>query len=163
MSKLYDITERYNNIMELIENPEIDFDTIAFAINEIQEEFSEKADNIARLIKELTLTAAMIKEEETRLSNRRKSFEKRAVNLKTYLEDNMKLTNQTKLKTAYFSFNIQNNPPSVEVLDDKMIPEEFKIREEVVNIDKKEILRRLKNEETIPGVNMKVTSGLRIR
>lgn len=163
MSRLYDISERYNNIMDLVENPDLDFELIKEALNEVQDEFSEKADNIARFIKELTLTAAMIKEEENRLAARRKSFENRANSLKDYLEDNMKVTNQKKLKTSYFTFNIQNNPPSIIVVDESLIPEELKSTEIITKVDKKSILKLLKDDIEVKGIELKQTESLRIR
>lgn len=163
MSRLYDISERYNNILDLVENTDLDFELIKEALNEVQDEFSEKADNIARFIKELTLTAAMIKEEENRLAARRKSFENRANSLKDYLEDNMKVTNQKKLKTSYFTFNIQNNQPSIIVVDESLIPEELKSTEIITKVDKKSILKLLKDDIEVKGIELKQTESLRIR
>lgn len=163
MSTLYDITSRYNNIAELLDNPDVPMEAIEEALSSISDEFNEKADNIARFIKDLNATALSIKEEETRLANRRRSFENRANGLKEYLESNMKAMNIKKVKTNFFTFNIQANPSSVEIIDESVIPEEFKTTETVVKIDKKAILKALKEEAEIDGVKIKQTEGLRIR
>lgn len=163
MSTLYDITSRYNNVAELLDNPDVPIEVIEEALSEISDEFNVKADNIARFIKDLNATALSIKEEETRLANRRKAFENRANGLKDYLEANMRAMNVKKVKTNFFSFNIQANPSSVEILDETLIPEEFKTIETVTKIDKKALLKAVKETGEIAGVSLKTSEGLRIR
>ena len=126
------------------------------------EELEVKAENIAKLIKTLEVDIAGFKEEEKRLSDRRKSLENRVKNLKEYLDGAMKLTSKTKFKGKLFSFNIQKNAPGVSILDEKLIPKEYLIEQAPV-IDKKAILNDLKNGEDIPGVEIKQTESLRIR
>lgn len=163
MSTLYDITSRYNNVAELLDNPDVPMEVVEEALSSISDEFNVKADNIARFIKDLNATATSIKEEEIRLSNRRRSFENRANGLKDYLEANMRAMNVKKVKTNFFSFNIQSNPASVEILDETLIPEKFKSVETVTKIDKKALLKAVKETGEIAGVSLKTSEGLRIR
>ena len=163
MSTLYDITNRYNNVAELLDNPDVPMEVVEEALSSISDEFNVKADNIARFIKDLNATAASIKEEEIRLANRRRSFENRANGLKDYLEANMRAMNIKKVKTNFFSFNIQSNPASVEILDETLIPKEFKSVEPVTKIDKKALLKAVKETGEIAGVSLKTSEGLRIR
>ena len=68
-----------------------------------------KADNYAKIIREMNATAEVIKQEEARLSARRKSLENRSAALKNRLEENMRFIDKKKFKTDLFSFNIQTN------------------------------------------------------
>ena len=160
--KLYELTESYLNLQELLENPEVPQDLITSALEQVGEELEVKAENIAKLIKTLEVDIAGFKEEEKRLSDRRKSLENRVKNLKEYLDWAMKATGKTKFKGKLFSFNIQKNAPGVSILDEKLIPKEYLIEQAPV-IDKKAILNDLKNGEDIPGVEIKQTESLRIR
>ena len=160
--KLYELTENYLNLQELLENPEVPQDLITSALEQVGEELEVKAENIAKLIKSLEVDIAGFKEEEKRLSDRRKSLENRVKNLKEYLDGAMKATGKTKFKGKLFSFNIQKNAPGVSILDEKLIPKEYLIEQAPV-IDKKAILNDLKNGEDIPGVEIKQTESLRIR
>ena len=83
--KLYELTENYLNLQELLENPEVPQDLITSALEQVGEELEVKAENIAKLIKTLEVDIAGFKEEEKRLSDRRKSLENRVKNLKEYL------------------------------------------------------------------------------
>ena len=73
----------------------------------------------------------------------------------------MKLTNKTKFKKGTFSFNIAKNPPSVEITNADIIPDDYKPLIEV--LDKKAILEDLKAGIDIQGVNLKQSESLRIR
>ena len=53
MANLYEITERYNNLLDLLDNEEITQDILNNALNEVQDEFNEKALNIVKFIKNL--------------------------------------------------------------------------------------------------------------
>ena len=74
----------------------------------------------------------------------------------------MKVTGKNKFKGQLFSFSIQKNPPSLNVDDEKLIPEEYWIEQAPV-LDKKTLLAALKSGEEIPGVSIKQTESLRIR
>lgn len=131
------------------------------SLGEVDGEIEEKAENIAKLIKTIDLEVKVIKEEETRLSNNRKAMENKSKALKDYLEGAMMSTGKTKFKGNLFSFNIQKNAPSVDIIDENLIPKEFIEFEPIVK--KKEILAALKNGEVIEGVRLKQTESLRIR
>ncbi|XZM32290.1 siphovirus Gp157 family protein [Clostridium perfringens] len=159
--KLYELAQNYLNLQELLENPEVPKELILESLGEVDGEIEEKAENIAKLIKTVDLEIKAIKEEETRLSNNRKAMENKSKALKDYLEGVMISTGKTKFKGNLFSFNIQKNAPSVDVIDENLIPKEF--IEFEPKVKKKEILVALKNGEVIEGVRLKQTESLRIR
>lgn len=160
--KLYELAENYLNLQELLENEEIDQELIVNALDEVGGELEDKAENIAKLIKTLEVDINGYKTEEKRLTDKRKSLENRVKSLKEYLDSAMKITGKTKFKGQLFSFNIQKNTPSVNILDDELIPEKYFIEQDPV-LDKKSLLADLKNGEEIPGAEIKQTESLRIR
>ena len=162
MSSLYQLTENYNNILELADNPEVTEDMIKEALDSISEEIELKAVNIAKLIKSIESDIAGVKTEKDRLAAKEKSMSNKVKNLKEYLYSAMKLTGKEKIKTDLFSFNIQKNPASVNVISDTDIPEEFLV-EMPKQIDKKAILEKLKAGETVPGCELQQTTSLRIK
>lgn len=160
--KLYDLAQNYLNLQELLEDSEVPQDMLEASLNEVGEELEDKAENIAKLIKTLAIEAKALKEEETRLSNRRKSLENRSEWLKKYLDSSMKATGKTKFKGKLFSFSIQKNSPGVEILDEELIPERFYIEQEPV-LSRENLLKALKDGEDIPGAEIKQTESLRIK
>jgi len=58
--------------------------------------------------------------------------------------------------------SIQNNPPSVRVVNEELIPSHFMIPQPP-KLDKKTILQKLKDGEKVPGVELAQGRSLRIR
>ncbi len=161
MAKLYELTQNYNNLLELIDNPEVPVEMLKESLDNIGDEINTKLENVAKVIKSIEVDAKGLKEEEKRLADRRKSLENRIVNLKEYAENSMRATGIKKIKGKVFTLGIQKNASSVEITEEESIPEEyFAIEKKLV---KKDLLAALKEGKEVPGANIKQTESLRIR
>lgn len=143
--------------MVLMENGEDVTDTL----ESIEFDFEAKAENIAKLMAELTGNAESLKKEEERLYQRRKAIENNANTLKRYLETEMMNTGKTKFKTDLFSFGIQKNPPSLDISTEENIPDKYYVIER--KLQRAELLKDIKTGVEVEGVELKQTEGLRIR
>jgi predicted nuclease with TOPRIM domain len=161
MSKLYELTQNYQNLLDLLDNPEIPQDIIQEALNSVGEDIEVKVENIAKLIKSIEVDAKGFKEEEQRLATRRKSLENRIDSLKDYIEGAMRATSREKVKGKIFTLAIQKNAPSVDIVDLEAIPEEYFVVTK--ELTKKQILEALKAGIEVPGAQIKQTESLRIR
>ena len=155
---LYELSQNYLAVQEMDLEPE----TLKDTLDSIEEAIEVKAENIAKLIRNLEADKKAFEEEEKRFKEKKQAADNRIKSLKLYLEDNMRLTGKTKFKAGFFSFAIQNNPPSVEVFDEALLPERFLI-EQPPKIDRAGIKELLKAGEEVPGAELKQTEGLRIR
>lgn len=155
---LYELSVAFQEVQNMDLDPEVMQDTL----DSIEDAIENKAENIAKLIRNLESDVAAYKEEEDRLKTKRQATENKVKWLKTYLEDNMKLTGKTKFKSGMFNFSIQKNPASVNITDEKIIPEEFLIPQ-LPKIDKTSLKEILKRGIEVPGAELKQTEGLRIR
>ena len=162
MAKLYELSRNYNNLLELLDSPDLPAEMITGALNGIEEEITVKAENIAKLIKSLEVDVIGIREEEIRLQNRRHTVENKIAGLKAYLDEAMKATGIEKIKGNIFTIGFQKNPPSVEILNIKAIPGKYFVPQEPTP-NKKMILAELKEGQIIPGAGIKQDSSLRIR
>ena len=107
--RLYDLTEQFKILQDMAYDPEVDEQTLSDTMEALMGEIEEKADGYARIIVGMKADIEALRDEETRLSARRKSLENRQKYLKDTLEANMREIGKTKFKTALFSFNIQKN------------------------------------------------------
>lgn len=155
---LYELSLAFQDVQNMDLDPEVMKDTL----DSIEDAIESKAENIAKLIRNLESDVSAYKEEEERLKTKRQATENKVKWLKTYLEDNMKLTGKTKFKSGMFNFLIQKNPASVNITDEKIIPEEFLIQQPP-KVDKTSIKEILKKGIEVPGAELKQTEGLRIR
>ena len=155
---LYELSLAFQDVQNMDLDPEVMQDTL----DSIEDAIENKAENIAKLIRNLESDVSAFKEEEDRLKTKRQATENKVKWLKTYLEDNMKLTGKTKFKSGMFNFSIQKNPASVNITDEKIIPGEFLIPQPP-KVDKTSLKEILKRGIEVPGAELKQTEGLRIR
>lgn len=164
MAKLYEISDRYKNLDELLDNPELEDakETIRKALDDVDEEFDTKAENVAKVIKSKEVDYEGIDEEIKRLQARKKSLKGQVDNLKGYLFGYMKGLNKRKIKGKLFTLSVQKNSPSVDIEDVESLPQEYQIPQ-APKIDKKLLLNSLKNGAKIPGAKIRQSESLRIR
>lgn len=138
MATMYELTGDYNEVLELASNPDIDPQAIADTLEAINAEIEIKAENTAKVLRELEGMAATLKAEEQRLAARRKSIENNMDRIKTGLYEAMKTTGKTKFKTPLFSFAIAKNGGKIPVVvdvDTAELPDELVTITEKPNVD----------------------------
>lgn len=162
MASIYEIADKYKLIQQLIEEgaPE---EAFVEALNAIDGELAEKLESYAKVIKNVESDIAGIKTEKDRLGERQKAMESSIKRMKENMQFAMVTAGQTKVKGEKFNFTVQKNPPSLKVLDENLIPQDFVSIERVKNIDKKAILTELKNGVEIAGVEISQGESIRIR
>ena len=162
MASIYEIADKYRFIQQMIEEgtpPEV----FAEALRAVDGELAEKLENYAMIIKNIQSNIDGKKFEAKRLLERAKSEEESIKRMKENMQQAMEAAGQTKVKGEKFNFNVQKNPPSLKVLDENLIPQDFVSVEEIKIIDKKAILAELKNGVEISGVEIQQGESIRIR
>jgi len=157
---LFDLKDCYNNILNYLEE-EDDTDMIEI-LDGIQDEIGVKCENIARLIQSIKGEVDVLDKEAKRLQKKKKTRENKIKSLKNYVEVSMIMMDTKKIKTKYYDFSIQKNPPRLVVETEKYIPEKyFKLNRK---LDKRNLLQDIKQDKINPkGVMVEQTESLRIR
>lgn len=155
---LYELSVAFQEVQNMDLDPEVMKDTL----DSIGGTFENKAENMAKLIRNLESDRLAYKEEEDRLKTKRQAVENKLEWLKTYLKDCMKLTGKTKFKSGVFKFSIQKNPVSVNITNKKNIPEDYLIPQPP-KVNNTTLKKALKDGIEVPGAELKQTEGLRIR
>lgn len=155
--QLYELTEIYLSLKDM----DIEEGDLNAALENINDEIETKADNIAKVLRDFDGDIEALKSEEERLAKKRKAIENRQKQLKEYLQNAMLVLDKRKFKTDLFSFNIQKNAPSLRILDESKIPEDYyKIERKLNKNDLKEAVKNGLYEEAAELVQ---TESLRIR
>lgn len=164
MANIYDLTADMLRIQDMMTDPELDAQTLADTMEAVEGEFEQKAEDYAKVMKNLEGDAKAIKAEEERLAEKRRAIENNIKTMKMRLESSMTITGKTKFKTDLFSFGIQKNAPSVvmETEDISLIPAEYiRTKQE---IDKTALKDALKAGVSLEGIaHLEQTESLRIR
>lgn len=156
MATLYELTGQFNQVAEMLSEDEFN-PAVIDTLEAIDMAIEDKADGYARLIKNQEAASKSNAEEIKRLQARKKAIDNSVKNMKLSLQNAMNEIGKTKFKTDLFSFNIQKNQPSVEIVDENLIPDEFKKIK--VEFDKTAI----KEAGNVPGVELTQSESLRIR
>ena len=159
--KLYEITGEILELLMMAEDSELDQKMIRDTMEGLDFEFEEKAEAYAKVVKTLEMDIAGLDEEIQRMTKRKATIKNNIDRLKRSLEGAMIATGKRKFKTPLFGFGIQKNPPSLNVLDESKIPEEFWI-EQQPKLDKKAALAYVK-ENKVDWAELSQTESLRIR
>jgi hypothetical protein len=160
MSTLYDLSAKYQQVYEMDDiDPEVWTDTLL----SIDDAIEDKADGYAAVIKMYEGDNAAVKKEIERLQKIMKRNDNRVKAMKLNLQDSMTSLGKDKFSTTLNTFRIQNNPPSVQKIDESKLPERFVTVEEVKKIDKKAIIAEWKDtDKQIEGAEVVQTRSLRI-
>lgn len=162
MANIYELTNDFKEVMSLLESGEYDEETLKNTLECIECEIEEKADGYARVIRNAEADIAGIKAEEERLEKKRKTLENSIKQMKNNLEHAMRATGKTKFKTELFSFNIQKNPPKVQLIEGAVIPDAYLIKQDP-KVDTAYIKDRLKEGRELPFAVLVQEESLRIK
>ena len=159
---LYEITNAFPLLMDNEEMTEEDK-------KKVQEELTlllqQKSQNIIGYARNIELTIEAMKNEEKRISERRKLLENKEAKIKEYVKECMEKNGITKIETGLGNLTIAKNPISVEVVNEDEIPSEYKTEIVTVKVDKTKIKNNFKETGEIPnGVNILTNNtSLRIK
>ena len=160
MASLYELKGQYLELLSMMEEG-ADEEVIKDTLESLEGEIEVKADNYARIIRQLESDTNGLKTEIERMTDRKRVLENHISYLKNNLQDAMILTGKEKFKTDLFSFGIQANPASVIIDDPTSIPSQFLIPQEP-KVDKKSIKEFLKDNDA-NWCHLEQSRGLRIR
>lgn len=163
MLNLYELSENYTNIANLLDDPTIEQEVITQALATIEADITTKAGDIAAVMQGIEADIEAVRAEEKRLADRRRTAENRIKWLKNYIQENMENCGIDKIKTPTFTLSIQNNPPRVEVADITKLPKKYVLETISYAPDKKALADAIKAGESVDGAHLTQGRSLRIR
>ncbi len=147
---LYEITNAFPVLME---NEEISEENKKQIEEELTLLLQQKSQNIIGYIRNMELTAEAMKNEEKRISERRKQIENHIVRFKEYVKDCMENNGILKIETGLGTLSTAKSPISIEIINESAIPDEYKTEVVTTKVDKKKIADNFKaTGELIEGV-----------
>lgn len=125
MSNLYELTNNYETVLNMLYDEDVDEQMILDTLESIEGDIEDKADGYAKIIRTLEAGARTRKNEASRLKDSAETMENKAKWLKQNLFNAMKQTGKTKFATDLFSFNIAKNGGKQALTIDGDVPEEY--------------------------------------
>lgn len=165
MANIYELTADMMKILSMMDDPELDQQTLKDTMEGIEGAYEDKFDGYAAVIRQLTGYINELEEEKKRIDARKEAFENNVKKMKQIMLASMNMTGKTKFKTAKNSFWTQKNKASV-VIDAKSvwdIPEDFR-RYKDPEPDKTKIGEAIAAGQDFTGIaHMEQTESVRIK
>lgn len=124
-------------------------------------EFDEKVQDIALYVRTMETEQEVIESEMKRLKTKAAARATRVERLKAYLLEQLQARGLRKAGGVKAGVRLQNNPPSVNVVEETAIPLTYWIAREPT-LDKTAILTALKAGQPVAGCEIKQGEHLRI-
>ena len=150
---LMDLTGDYLQMLDLLDDPELDPQTLKDTMEGIEGAFEDKFDGYAAVLRQITGYVKTLEEEKKRLDDRIKVFQNNMSRMKEIMLFAMNATGKTKFKTAQNSFWTQKTTESVVIDAENVdsIPEEF-LRFKAPEPDKTKIKEAIKAGVPMDGI-----------
>lgn len=160
MASLYELTGQFLTIYQM----DIDDETKADTLEAIdwQEQFEQKAEGYAHVIKNLEADVAMYKAEEESFKAKKQAAQKKLDYVKDNIMVAMNVTGQTEVKSGAMTLKVQKNRESVQV-DEDLLPKKYFAKKIELKPDKKTLKELLKAGKKIKGAELVRTEKLVIK
>ncbi len=145
MAKLYELTEAFKRIENMIDSmediSEENQELILKALDEVEASIEKKAESVLIIAKQYEADAHFYDEEIKRLTAKKKAAETQAQNLKDYLKHNLIKYEVSKLDTGLFKISIYDHGKgSIEVTDPDKVPAKYKTEVVTIKVDTKALM-----------------------
>lgn len=143
-------------LLALVEKGEFSMDDIADTLEGEELALGDKFDGIMTLVRNLEGKAKTVDEEAKRLSDRKKSFDTQAKNLKAYILQCLQAAQLKTFKTERNTLTVRKGSVSVVIDNLDQLPDDVVDVTTVVAPDKKKIKEAIEAGTEIKGAHLEI-------
>jgi hypothetical protein len=156
---LYELTQQQLELKQHLMGMNLDEQTITDTLEGSSLEISKKIENYGIVLRDRESFVDAIAKEIERLTERMNAEKKRIERTKNWLLSSIVALEIKQIECPLFTIAVQDNPPSVDVYNDKLIPAEYmrvpEPKPPVPAPDKRLILADLKAGKEVAGCVLK--------
>lgn len=161
---LYELSAEYQRVLSLLDDPDADPAALEQELDGLAGQIQIKAGAIAGLIRQFEAFSDMRKMEAQRMKALADADARKADRLRDYLLRNMQAVGAERIDTKAFRLSLRANPPSVQVLEEPLVPAEYIRTVTTTSVDKRAILEHFKTTgEIVDGTDISRGTRLDIR
>lgn len=161
MKTLFEITQEVIELASLLEEGEFTPE-LEQQLKITRDELDSKAENYVKVIRSVEGDISVIDAEIKRLKEIRDGKTRVVDRMKEALSTAMTAFKVDKIETALMKLFFRKSE-SVEILDESLVPEQYKLSRVVVNPDKILIKKLIKSGEEVPGAEVVEKLNLQIK
>lgn len=161
---LYHMAEQYRTALAELTDAELPEEVVADTLEALEGELIQKGRAVAAFTLNLQAEIDAIKAVEKRISDKRKSLEKREAHLRNYLRVNMEKAGITEIKAIDGSFTakLQKGRPSVVIDDESLIPDDSEYIRWKREVNKTAIAAAIQAGAEVAGAHLETKPALRL-
>ena len=169
MTALYQLSESKLQALQIIDDminegcSDAEMQEAYALLGQLDENFQEKAINVAMYVRNLETESAAIAEAEKAMSARKKALNNKADRLKSYLLSEMQRTQTKQIKCPYFVLSLRKTPASVRIAPNAVIPDYLLAPPKPQEADKRAIKEAIEKGLVIEGVTLESGETLSIK
>ena len=156
---LYEMTETANYLYRLLEDGEIDEQTVADSLEGLG--VGDKLEDYCKVIRQFEADKAAYAAEKARFADKEKKAEKAIERLKKAITDYMDVAGKTEQKCGLFDIKLSQSK-AVSIVDEAKIGQAYLIPQPP-RIDKATIRAELMNGGEVAGAVLQINTSLRIK
>ncbi len=160
MDSLYQISDRYKNLMSLLDCEDVPQEEINRALWIVEDEMSVKGGNILWYLGKIDMYLEAAKAQKKKLDAYIKGMENRKKRIITASLDAMHNADVNEILTDRGRLKIKRNPPAVVIDDENQIRSEYFRQTVSIVVDKTKIKEALKAGKTVVGAHLEQGESL---
>ena len=163
MTSLYNLTGQFLELSRNLANLDLDSETVADTIEAsgLPDDIALKAQGIEMVCRDAVKDLPAIDAEIKRLQALKAHRVAVADGLKAHLKRSMEAMGMEKIQCPLFTVSIRNNPTSVEVFEEAMVPNEYMVPK--YSASKTKIKEALVAGVDVPGARLVRTTRLDVK
>jgi len=155
MTHLYLLTEQMQGLQALIDEGEMDAETLQDTLDGLTTDLQAKGEGVLYVLANLNGNIKAYTDEIKRMTARKKTLENHHNWLKEYLRTNMVDSGITKIECPLFTASLKKAAKMVEITSEKLLPTNYKTLVPASwTVNKAQILNDLKAGIEIPGAGL---------
>lgn len=176
-SPLHELSALFLQVWDTIDENLGDDGSIPFdlklCLDAVEGDLKDRWEELAKIVTAYENQAEECSNEAKRLKERAAAAEKKAARIKGYILDSMNVAVFKKHQGKFHTLTVKNNPPSVQILDEGIIPDEFCEIRMTQHISKSAIAARIKEaiaergedaaSDAVPGAVLVSSQQLQIK
>lgn len=169
MTTLYELSDKKLQALQIIDEmmsdgcSDAEMQEAYGLLNQLDENFNEKAVNVAMYARNLDAEAEAIAEAKKSMDAREKALKTKSERLKNYLLSEMQRTETKQIKCPYFVLSLRNNPASLKIDANAVIDEGLLLLPKPREPDKNAIKELLKKGVVVDGCSLVSGQSLSIK
>ena len=159
---LYELTNEYKRLYDMAEEMDLSPCDLKDTLDGMDEQLSEKADGYGKVIRQMESDSDAIDAEIKRLQGRKKTIKSNIDRMKSFLKIAIEEAGKKEICGELFKFKIRKNPPKLEILNESLVPKEFRIPQPD-KIDKRAIMNEIRASGPVDWAEIVREESLQMR